>query len=136
MPQQTVLLGTGEGAPDTPENPVDNLFEAFTKVNSNTTELYAPPNVTTRTGSGALVIAEAGSIVEVNSASAVTITVPANATVAFPDQTQIEIHQVGAGLVTVAPATNVTLQGSPLTTPGQHKSLFLRKRGTNLWVVQ
>ena len=64
-----------------------------------------------------LSLADAGSVIEATSASPVTITVPANASVAFPVGTIIEVLQYGAGQVTIAPASGVTLRtASSLTT--------------------
>lgn len=71
-------------------------------------------------------------VVEVNSASAVTITLPAgiNAGRTF------EIYQAGDGQVTVVPDTGVTLRGAPVAptitpgfkTPAKYGSVFVRCR--------
>lgn len=83
-----------------------------------------------------LALADAGLVVETTSASAVTITVPANATVAFPVGTVIEVLQYGAGQVTIAAASGVTLRSaSSLTTRAQYSSVALRLRAANEWVV-
>ena len=54
-----------------------------------------------QTGSYTLVLADGGKVVEINSATPVTLTVPANSAVAFPTGTLIEVCQIGAGQVTV-----------------------------------
>jgi len=100
-----------------------------------TAAVNAPQSVTTRNGSGTLVIGEAYAIVEVNSASAVTITIPPNSSVAFVVGTVIEIVQIGAGTVTAAAGAGVTLNGTAATS-GQWKSVFLRKRATDTWIAQ
>lgn len=78
-----------------------------------------------------------GKIVEVNSASPVTVTIPPNASAAFPVGTVIEVYQYGTGQVTVAPGGGVTLRAADgrtkLTT--QYSSAALRKRGTNEWTL-
>ena len=84
-----------------------------------------------------LALTDAGAVVESISASAVTITVPLNASVAFPVGTVIEVLQYGAGQVTLAGATSgVTLRtASSLTTRAQYSSLSLRYRGSDEWIV-
>lgn len=106
----------------------------FTNLNN---ELTAEVAVNSQSGTTyTLVLADKGRIIETTNASAVTVTVPTNAGVAFPVGSMIEVYQAGAGTVTIAGAGGVTLQGSPLTTAGQHKSIFLRKRATDTWSVQ
>lgn len=82
-----------------------------------------------------LVLTDAGKCVEMNKATAVTCTVPTNATVAFPTGTVIEVCQLGAGAVTVAAAGGVTLDGGTAITSARYQSLFLRKRATDEWVL-
>lgn len=83
-----------------------------------------------------LAVADAGKVVEVTSASGVTITVPTNASVAIPVDTIVYVCQMGAGQVTIAPAGGVTLRyASSLTTRAQYSTLLLRKRDTNEWVI-
>lgn len=68
------------------------------------------------------------------SGSAVTVTVPANATLPFPIGTWIMVEQNGSGAVTLSPATGVTLNGT-LSTAAQYQLLTLRKTGTDRWLV-
>jgi hypothetical protein len=70
------------------------------------------------------------------SGSAVTVTVPANATVAFPVGTEIHLRQAGAGQVTVAAAGGVTINTSEtLLLRTQHATVTLIKVGTNEWDI-
>jgi hypothetical protein len=132
MALQVIGLGTG---PDTPGS--DTSYQAWTKQNAMNAELYGPVILASRTASGTLQLSEAESLVEVNAASGVTITIPTAATVAFPIGTSITLRQVGAGSVTVAAAAGVTLRNpGSLVTKGQWASLLLSKRGTNEWVVE
>jgi hypothetical protein len=55
---------------------------------------------TVKTGSYTLALADVGTNVEINSASAATVTVPTTATVAIPSGAIIEITPTGAGTVT------------------------------------
>ena len=80
-----------------------------------------------------LVLTDAGKIVEMNNASANTLTIPANASVAFPVDTRIDVVQYGAGLTTVA-ITSDTLTGNAVST-GQNKAMSLWKRAATEWVV-
>lgn len=73
--------------------------------------------------------------VSMNNASANTLTVPTNASVAFPIKTQIVVQQLGAGATTIAAAGGVTINspGGLLTLAGQYSSAALVKTGTNTW---
>lgn len=83
------------------------------------------------------VLADAGKIVEFDNASAISATVPDNATVAFPVGTVIHCAQVGAGQVTFVAGGSTVLRSdtSKLKTNGQWTTCFLYKRGTNEWVL-
>jgi hypothetical protein len=76
------------------------------------------------------------SIIEINKASATTLTIPTNATTAFPVGTSIDILQVGAGQVTVSGAVGVTLNYTPGNKlRAQWSSATLFKRATDTWVL-
>lgn len=83
------------------------------------------------------VIADADKIVEINKATAAIVTVPPNASVAFPIGTVIEFIQLGAGQVTFAPGAGVTIRspGSNLKLSGLYSGASLRKRATDEWVL-
>jgi len=79
---------------------------------------------------------ERDSLIEMGSASALTLTVPTNATVAWPVGTSIDILQTGAGQVTVAGAVGVTVNATPgLKLRAQWSSATLIKRATDTWVL-
>lgn len=80
-----------------------------------------------------LVLADAGKIVDLTNAAAIALTIPANSAVAFPVDTRIDIHQNGAGLVTVGITTD-TLRGDVIS-QGQYNFLSLWKRTATEWVV-
>jgi hypothetical protein len=100
---------------------------------------YAPINLSTsaQIGSYTLVLTDAYKIVEVNDASANTLTVPDNASVAFPTGTQITVVQTGAGQTTLAGAAGVTVNSKDgnLNIAGQWASATLIKRATDTWVA-
>ena len=81
-------------------------------------------------------LTERDSMIEMNSASATTLTVPTNATVAWPVGTSIDILRVGAGAVDVAGAGGVTINATPgLKLRAQYSSATLIKRATDTWVL-
>lgn len=81
------------------------------------------------------VLTDNGNICEFSNASAVTVTVPPNSSVAFPVGAQIEITQTGAGKVTLAQGSGVTItsQASYKAIAGQYASATLYKRATDTW---
>ena len=92
----------------------------------------------TQTDSYALVIGDAGKIILMNKATANTLTVPKNASVAFPTGTIVGVAQYGAGTTTIAPVDgDVTLRsaGSLLALYTQYSTAVLIKIGTDEWIV-
>jgi hypothetical protein len=83
-----------------------------------------------------LVLTDAGKMVTLTNASAITLTIPTNASVAFPVNTRIDILQYGAGQVTVGGA-GVTLNssGSRKKLTGQYSGASLWKKATDTWVL-
>lgn len=94
-------------------------------------------DIDTKTSSYTLVLADANKLIELNSASGVTLGVPTNATDAFPIGTQILVSQLGAGQVTINPISGVTLRsnGGKLKISGQYGLCTLIKRDTDEWYV-
>jgi len=83
-----------------------------------------------------LVLADDGKLVELLNASPVTLTVPLDATVAFPIGTQITILQTGAGQVTIQPTSGVTINANPgYKLRAQWTAGTLIKRAANTWVL-
>src|SRR5690606_38730600 len=83
-----------------------------------------------------LALTDAAHLVTMNNAAANTLTIPANATVAFPVGTAITVGQKGAGVTTIDAATGVTLNGvsggqGDIT--GQWATVTLRKTATDTW---
>ena len=98
------------------------------------------PSITTidqKTASYTLsALTERDSIIEISNASATTLTIPANASVAYPVGTTIDIIQTGAGQVTIGNAAGVTVNATPgLKLRTQWSSATLLKRATNTWLV-
>lgn len=61
-------------------------------------------------------------------------TIPADATVAFPDGTEIVMLSVGAGSIVLSPAVGVTLRGNGMLY-GQNSMIRILKTGTDAWMV-
>ena len=81
-------------------------------------------------------INEKDSMIEMNSASATTVTVPTDAAVAFPIGTSLDVLRVGAGAVDVAGSGGVTVNATPgLKLRAQWSSATLIKRAANTWVL-
>jgi hypothetical protein len=79
---------------------------------------------------------EKDSMIEMNSASATTVTIPTNASVAFPIGTSLDVLRVGAGAVDIAAAGGVTVNATPgLKLRAQWSSATLIKRATDTWVL-
>jgi hypothetical protein len=80
-------------------------------------------------------LTDAGNICDFANASPVTVTVPLNATIAFPVGTQIDVMQGGAGKVTFSPAGGVTIlsTGSNKSLGGQYAAASFVKVGTDTW---
>lgn len=96
----------------------------------------------TQTADYTLVLGDAGKSVEMNLGSATVVTVPPNASVAFPVGTVIELSRIGAGSVTITPGAAVTLPNrleaagtTSRTIPNQWSAASIRKRATNVWVL-
>lgn len=84
-----------------------------------------------------LALSDAGNIVSMNNVSPNTVTIPTNATVAFSVGTQIDLLQLGAGQISVAPAAGVTIRsdGGKLKLSGQYVPATLLKLATNEWLL-
>lgn len=94
-------------------------------------------NINAQTGTAySLVFADEGKVVTLSNASAITLTVPPNGSVAFDIGTIIDLIQTGAGQVTVAQGSGVTVNATPgLKFRAQHSGATLLKTDTNTWQI-
>jgi hypothetical protein len=91
----------------------------------------------TQAGNYTLALVDAGCLVPVSSASAVTVTVPAHADVAFPIGSTLYVAQDGAGQVSIAGANGVVVQSAGgYRVPGQWTDVALHKRDLNTWILK
>lgn len=82
-----------------------------------------------------LALSDAFRAVTLNNAGAIALTVPPNASVAIPVNTQFLIGQKGSGGVTIAPGSGVQINGGTdsVTISDQWGMVMLWKYGTNDW---
>jgi hypothetical protein len=90
-----------------------------------------------KTANYTLVLADAGKIIEVNSASNLTVTVPTDSTAAFAVGATVAVSRRGAGDVTIAGASGVTLRSadSKAKIGKQFAAVALIKIATNEWLL-
>ncbi len=83
-----------------------------------------------------LALSDAGKMVTLTNASAITLTIPTNGSAAFPVNTRIDLLQYGAGQVTIAGAgVTIYSSGSKLKLTGQYSGASLWKKATDTWVL-
>lgn len=116
---------------------VVTLSGTQTLTNKTLTEPFTTVATNARTASYTLVLTDQSKVIEINNASANTLTIPTNASVPFPIGTYILFIQTGAGQTTITPFDGtVTVNSTPgLKTRTQWSSATIIKRGTNSWVV-
>jgi hypothetical protein len=82
------------------------------------------------------VLLDNNKVVTLDNASAIALTVPLNSSVAYPTGAQIHLYNKGAGQVTVAGDTGVTVNSSNgLKLRAQYSVATLIKLDTNTWVL-
>jgi hypothetical protein len=96
----------------------------YVGVNAQTGTTYAP------------VLTDQGKLVTCSNAGAITVTMPSDATTAFPIGTQIDFVVIGAGMVTFVAGSSATVNGTPsLVTRAQWSAVTAIKRAANTWVL-
>jgi len=82
-------------------------------------------------------LTDVAQVVTLTNSSPITMTVPANASVAFPIGTQILLYQGGVGQVTITPDTGVTIRSSglKLKLTDQYSVAGLLKLASDEWVA-
>lgn len=97
---------------------------------------YSGNNAQTGT-SYTLVLGDQGQLVTMNNASANVLTIPLNASVAFPVRSRIDLSSLGAGQTQVVPTGGVTLQsaGSATSLRTRYSGGSLVKLATDTWLL-
>lgn len=92
--------------------------------------------INAKTASYTLVLSDVSKLVTMDNASANNLTVPPNASVAIPINTQILVQQIGAGQTTIVAGSGVTINSyAGLKLMGQWAMCVLIKTGTNTWTA-
>lgn len=105
--------------------------EVLTAANLNA--MIGAPTQNNQTGTTyTLALLDAGKTVTLSNAAAVAVTLPAQATVAWVANCQINLLNLGAGTVTIAGAVGVTINGTPLTL-ATSKGGSLIRTASNTW---
>ncbi len=82
------------------------------------------------------VLADRGKLVTTSNGSAQTITIPPNSSVAFAVGTQVQVAGLGAGEVTMAAGSGVTVRSTPgLKLRAQYSSVTCIKIATDEWIL-
>lgn len=108
---------------------------------SGSVTLSVRVGINTQTGTSyTTVLADDGKLVTLSNASPIAVTIPLNASVAYPVGAQINMTQLGAGQVTVAGAGGVTVvsTGATAATPktrAQYSTLTAIQIATDNWLV-
>lgn len=112
---------------------------AGTDVNIAVTLASAGSLITTnrQTDDYILVLTDADKLIEMNKATANTLTVPPNSSVAFPIGTAILVTQYGAGATTIQAGSGVTIRSAAgaLALSAQYAGASLIKIATNEWYL-
>jgi hypothetical protein len=84
-----------------------------------------------------LALSDAGKLVTLSNASGITLTVPTNASVAFPTGSRVDIAQLGAGQVTVVGAAGVDVEAKDGNDKlfGQYSAATLIYLGSDDWLM-
>lgn len=95
----------------------------------------AIPTYNNQTGTTyTFVLADAGKTVTSNNASAVTFTIPPQASVAWANNTTLTVRNLGAGVVTIAGGAGVTVTNTAQTV-AQYGSVRIIRTASNAWTV-
>lgn len=92
-------------------------------VTVDTTTSYAP------------VLADANEVITLNNGSAVTVIIPANASVAYPVGTQLTLINLGVGVVTVSVTSDTINQNVGGLTMAQYDKRVITKVSSTVWVL-
>ena len=125
-----VLVGTGTSASQWTTTPT------ITGLVTCSGGISAPLLINAQTGTTyTFVLTDGGKLVTASNGSAQTYTVPPNSSVAFPTGTTITIIGIGAGKVTLAQGSGVTInsKNSEKAIDGQHASVTIIKTATDTW---
>lgn len=98
---------------------------------------YYDAQLVSKTANYVIALNDSGKVINMNSSSAVTVTVPTNATVAFPIGTTITVIQTGTGETSFVEAAGVTIRSknSYKKINTQYSGAQLVKLETDIWIL-
>ena len=104
---------------------------------ANLNAAYNQLTINAQTGSTyTLVLTDQGGLVTTSNASANTVTVPPNSSVAFATGTTLIVAALGAGQTTLTAGVGVTVVSTPgLKLRAQYSAATLVKTATNTWLA-
>lgn len=116
---------------------VSEIGEGFTRLSAEVKGKFGKTRIiSAQTGSYTLALADSAKMVQVTSASGVNLTVPPNASVAFPVGSFVSLLQAGAGQVTIVAGAGVTVRSAAgLKIASQWGVAELLKIATDEWVA-
>ena len=94
-------------------------------------------SINVQTASYSLALTDSGKLIEMNSSSSNTVTIPLDSSINFDIGTSIDVYQYGTGQTTIAGDIGVTIRssGNKLNLTSQYSAATLVKRAANDWVV-
>jgi len=117
----------------------DNVSALTNDSNYATEDEVETATLNAQTGTSyTLALSDRGQIVTMDNASANTVTVPTNASVAFDTGSVITVIRKGAGVTTITGDTGVTVNGvsaGSLDISPQYQAASLLKVATDTWIV-
>ena len=100
---------------------------------ANLNSAFNQKTINTQTGTTyTLVLTDQGGVITTSNASAVTVTIPPFASVAFATGTIIDFVNLGAGTLTIDAGAGVTISGT-ITALATNESASVIKTATNTW---
>ena len=146
-----IIHGDVETSVETEGGPVDSFAKLMAALRDSVGEEFAaaaimqrltaleakpvPVQVQIVNASRALVLADASQYLAVNSAAAITLTLPAQATVTWPDNAEVYIQQIGDGQVTIDASAVTIITEETLTTRKKGAPVTLKRLGADLWTL-
>jgi hypothetical protein len=112
------------------------VADLATKITQEDLDTASLVNFNAKTSSYTLALSDNTNLVEMDSSSANTITVPSDSAVAFPVGASVDIFQRGTGQTTLVAGSGVTLLYTPgLKLRARYSAATAIKRSANTWIV-
>lgn len=127
---RTYLIRPGDGT--TPES-----IGAASLTGGKVTASEASSSIVQHTASHNVALSDIGKLLQEDSTSAIVVTIPAQATLAAPAESELEIVRWNTGAVSIAPASGVTIVSlyNARTISGQYGVATLKCISTNVWLL-